>query len=50
MITYLEQAKACAYYVDGFGVGMENVSAGFFIDAEHRMWYFLLLAADAGEL
>lgn len=47
-ITFLDQAKSCGYYVDGFGPF--SLSAGAIIASEQHMWYFLLKAAEAGEL
>jgi hypothetical protein len=47
--SWLNQAHACAYYVDGFGHTV-NMSSGFKADSERSMWYFLLKAAEAGEI
>lgn len=48
--SFLENAKACAYYVDGFGVGIKWFAKGWFESTEQSMWYYLLLAAEAGEI
>jgi hypothetical protein len=48
MAYYLEQAKAHAYYADGFG--LEAKSKEFLARYEHVMWYVLFLAAEAGEI